>query len=103
MTENANIKPSGKKITLTKLYTNYNIGLLSMIVGLSMPFILPILGGFIFPVLMLGGLIAIIISDKKILTKLITILVIVVPLILLWDWYALLVFEFTDGINQPSH
>lgn len=103
MEEKANIGPEKEKSEWTKTwYTNFNIGILSMLFGLLTPFVLPILGSVLAPFVFLGGAIAVILAKQPIWVRLVTILVFVVPVVIWWDWYVSILFEWNSSINQPA-
>lgn len=102
MDKKTNIAPDEKSPSKNRLYTNYNVGILSMLVGVGSPFILPILGSFLAPLIFLGGMIAILIAKKPIWLRLVTVIVLVAPIIIWWDIYEFYVFEYTQSSIQPA-
>ncbi len=77
-----------------KLYTNYPIGLFSMLIALLLPVILPILGSFIAPLLFIAGVVAVMISKVNIWLRLSTVLLIVGIVYVFWKEYESLILNY---------
>lgn len=94
-------RPLNKDSVVKLFYRNYVIGCITILTAVALPFILPILGTFLFPFLMIGGALAIVIDKQiKLWVRICTLVVISLVMYFIWDWYAFQVFQFTEGINQ---
>lgn len=94
-----NITPEEEIVQKNKYYTNFNVGILSMLMGVGTPFILPILGSVLAPILFFGGVIAVLIAKKPIWVKLLTVVLFFAPIVIWWDDYVLTVFLFTQSVQ----
>lgn len=102
MEKETNTAPQTKISFWKKNYTNFNVGILAMVVALVTPFMLPILGSFLAPFLFLGGIVAIMRSEVKIQYRLLVILLFIVPLVIWWEQYAYGVFYMTKVFTEPA-
>ena len=83
-----------------KLYTNYPIGLFSMLIALLLPVILPNLGSFIAPLLFIAGVVAVMISKVNIWLRLPTVLLIVGIVYVFWKEYESLILYYLPNTME---
>ncbi|CAG5078462.1 hypothetical protein [Parvicella tangerina] len=102
MNKKTNIAPEGKSEFWKKLYTNFNVGILAMLMGILLPFVVPIMGQFFSPIFFIGGIIAVLWSKQPIWMRVLAVVVFIIPLILLWDQYVLLIYNFMNWVSQPA-
>lgn len=85
-----------------KLYSNYSIGIVAIIMALAVPIVLPVLGSYIAPISLVAGIVAVMISKVNLWLRIGTILIFLVPLIIFWHEYEILVMQFLP-MAAPSH
>ncbi len=102
LSKQTNIAPEEKKEFWKKLYNNFNVGLLAMITGVGMPFIVPILGQLFAPIFFIGGAVAVLRSKKPVWIRIAVVLIFVLPLVFWWDQYVYGIYNFMQYINQPA-
>lgn len=97
-----NTAPEQKSDFWKSLYTNFNVGILSMVMGIILPFVVPIMGQFFSPIFFIGGVIAVLWSKQPIWARILVVVAFTLPLVIFWDRYVLLIYIFMDWISQPA-